>query len=106
MNSSNLGAIDTLLILEKRAARLCLTRGDGGWTGARERRQEEARQGGGNKAGKEEGRKEEGSDARRRKEDTVGLSILYEMRAPVRLFLMRKKTADANDGYHVVTTVS
>ena len=63
-------------------------------------------QGGGNKAGKEEGTKEEGSDAGRRKEDTVGLSILYEMRAPVRLFLMRKKTADANDGYHVVTTVS
>ena len=59
-----------------------------------------------NKAGKEEGRKKEGSDAGRRKEDTVGLSILYEMRAPVRLFLMRKKTADANDGYHVVTTVS
>ena len=32
-NSSDLGTVYTLLIVEETAARLCLTRGDGGWTG-------------------------------------------------------------------------
>ena len=66
----DLGTINTLLIIEESVARVCLTRGDGGWTGERKGRREEARQG--TKDGKE-GANEVG----RRKEERVGPSFLY-----------------------------
>ena len=43
-------------MIEETAARLYLTREDGGWTGVRKGRREEARQGEGSEAGNERGR--------------------------------------------------